>query len=97
MANLKGSWESEKGHFANIRFLYRSGWYVTDKDGNGVYNSGDEKAKGNLIINCATGRKIGKKTMITLGIDNLLNYQDVTYLPNLQGRMIYTSINYTFK
>ncbi len=97
MANLKGSWEIEKGHFANIRFLYRSGWYVTDKDGNGVYNSGDEKAKGNLIINCATGRKIGKKTMITLGIDNLLNYQDVTYLPNLQGRMIYTSINYTFK
>lgn len=97
MANLKGTWENKKGSFANLRFLYRSGWYITDTDGNGVYNNGDEKAKGNIIINCAAGKKIGKKTMITLGIDNLGNYQDASFLPNLQGRMIYTSINYTIK
>jgi outer membrane receptor for ferrienterochelin and colicins len=97
MANLKGNWENKKGSFANIRLLYRSGWYITDTDGNGVYNNGDEKAKGNIIIHCAAGKKIGKKTLLTVGIDNLGNYQDVSFLPNLQGRMIYTSINYTIK
>jgi outer membrane receptor for ferrienterochelin and colicins len=97
IANLKVNWENKKGTFVNARMLYRSGWYVTDSDGNGVYNKGDEQAKGFLNFNMATGRKIGKKTNITIGIDNLLNYQDINYLPNLQGRMIYTSINYTIK
>jgi outer membrane receptor for ferrienterochelin and colicins len=97
IANFKVNWENEKGTFVNARMLYRSGWYVTDSDGNGVYNKGDEQAKGYLIFNMASGKKIGKKTNITIGIDNLFNYQDVNYLPNLQGRMIYTSINYTIK
>ncbi len=96
MANLKFNYENKKAFFATLRLIYRSRWYVADADGNGLYNRQDESADGYLLANLSAGKNINKHVTIQAGIDNLMNYQDKLYLPNLPGRMIYTTFHYTF-
>ena len=97
MANIKLFYENKHDFFATARLMYKSTWYVSDKDGNGLINTNDEAAKSYSIINLSAGKKINKSLSINIGIDNLLNYQDATYLPNLQGRMTYVTANFKFK
>ena len=89
MANLKFTFENLKEFFATARFIYRSQWAVANSDGNGVYNSNDEFANGFMLLNLSTGKQFKKGIRLQAGMDNVFNYQDVNYLPNLQGRMIY--------
>lgn len=89
MANLKFTFENQKEFFATARFIYRSQWAVANRDGNGVYNSNDEFAEGFMLVNISTGKKLKNGIRLQAGMDNVFNYQDVNYLPNLQGRMIY--------
>lgn len=96
MVNLKFNYENDQSFFATLRMIYRSKWYVADADGNGLYNLQDESANGYLMANLSAGKKINQQYRIQIGIDNLMNYQDRLYLPNLQGRMIYTQFNYIF-
>jgi outer membrane receptor for ferrienterochelin and colicins len=97
MGNIKITYENKNGFFINTRLIYKSQWYVGDRDGNGLLNTNDEKGNGYFLINFAAGKTINKKLNINIGMDNVTNYQDVNYLPNLSGRMIYLSINYTLK
>ncbi|MCX6293568.1 MAG: TonB-dependent receptor, partial [Sphingobacteriales bacterium] len=92
MGNIKITYENKNGFFINTRLIYKSQWYVGDRDGNGLLNTNDEKGNGYLLINMAAGKTINKKLNINIGMDNVTNYQDVNYLPNLSGRMIYLSI-----
>jgi outer membrane receptor for ferrienterochelin and colicins len=96
MANFKVNYENKKGWFANARFIYRSKWYVSDKDGNGVYNTNDTYAKGFLLVNVAAGKKINNRFSVQGGMDNCTNHTDMNYLPNMQGRMIYIGFRYEF-
>lgn len=95
MAHLKLLWEDDRQRFAHLRFVYRSGWYVADRDGNGLYNVGDEKAPGFLLVHVTAGIQ-RKSVRYYFGIDNLLNYQNTSYLPNQQGRSIYLGIHLKF-
>jgi outer membrane receptor for ferrienterochelin and colicins len=97
MGNVKITYENKHGLFINTRLIYKSNWYVGDRDGNGLLNTNDENGKGYILINVAAGKTINKKLNINIGMDNVTNYQDVNYLPNLSGRMTYLSINYTLK
>ena len=89
MANLKFTYEDEKNFFATTRFIYRSQWAVANSDGNGVYNTNDEFANGFLLINISAGKEFKNGIRINAGMDNIFNYQDKNYLPNMQGRNIY--------
>jgi len=97
MGNVKITYENKHGLFINTRLIYKSRWYVGDRDGNGLLNKNDENGEGYFLINVAAGKAINKKLNLNIGMDNVTNYQDVNYLPNLSGRMIYLSINYTLK
>lgn len=94
MANLKITYENNHSFFATIRLLYKSKWYISDIDGNGLINTSDESAKSYSIMNLSAGKTINNTTRITFGIDDIFNYKDLNYLPNLQGRMIYLSANF---
>jgi outer membrane receptor for ferrienterochelin and colicins len=96
MANFRMSYENQKNWFATARAIFRSKWVVFDKDGNGVYNKQDEFAEGFLLINISAGKSFENGFRIQAGADNLLNYADETNLPNMPGRVIYTSIAYSF-
>ena len=89
MANLKFTYENEKNFFATTRFIYRSQWAVANSDGNGVYNTNDEFANGFLLVNISAGKEFKDGIRINAGMDNIFNYQDKNYLPNMQGRNIY--------
>lgn len=92
MANLKVTYENQNKFFATARFIYRSKWVVGNSDGNGVYNSNDEFADGFAMVNISAGKELKSGININAGMDNVLNYRDINYLPNLQGRMIYIGV-----
>ena len=94
MANLKFTYENEKNFFATTRFVYRSEWAVANSDGNGVYNTNDEFADGFLIINISAGKEFKNGIRLNAGMDNVFNYQDINYLPNMQGRNIYIAAQF---
>lgn len=96
MANLKLTYEDQQDFFATARFIYRSQWVVANSDGNGVYNSNDEFANGFMQVNISMGKKLKKGIRLQAGMDNVFNYQDGNYLPNLQGRMIYIGAQFSW-
>jgi outer membrane receptor for ferrienterochelin and colicins len=95
MGNIKLLYE-KNNCFINMRALYRSKWAVSDKDGNGLYNSNDEFASGYTQLNISVGKQFKNGIRIQVGTDNLSNYTDINNLPNLPGRTFYTSIAYNF-
>lgn len=97
MANFKIEYHiPNKKIFIYTRAIYRSKWAVNDKDGNGVYNSNDEFASGFIQYNISVGKTVANKIKMQAGIDNVFNYTDVYNLPNLPGRQLYISFNYSF-
>jgi len=92
MANLKLLYENQHRFFATARVLYRSSWYVADSDGNGVYNTNDEAASGFAQLNISAGKTLKNGMQLNAGMDNVFNYRDIAYMPNLAGRMIYLGV-----
>lgn len=95
-ANLKLTFENASGVFATTRVIYRSRWGTNDLDGNGLINRSDEYAKGYVQLNLSAGFSFSKKFRIMGGIDNLLGYKDIQFLPGNPGRVGYLDIQLNF-
>lgn len=95
-ANLKLTYENALGVFATTRLIYRSRWGTNDLDGNGLINRSDEYAKGYVQLNLSAGFAINKKFRIMGGIDNVLDYKDIQFLPGNPGRAGYIDIQVNF-
>jgi outer membrane receptor for ferrienterochelin and colicins len=95
MGNIKLLYE-QNNYFINIRALYRSKWAISDKDGNGLYNTNDEFASGYVQLNISAGKQFKNGIRIQAGTDNLNDYTDINNLPNLPGRTFYATIAYNF-
>jgi outer membrane receptor for ferrienterochelin and colicins len=91
---VKLNYKSPKGHYLNVRAIYRSRWAVNNNNGNEVFDNGDVFASGYVAINSAAGKSFKNGVSIQVGIDNITNYIDAANLPNLPGRTFYTSIKY---
>jgi outer membrane receptor for ferrienterochelin and colicins len=94
--NLKLQYEHEH-LFATLRALYKSRWYVTDTDGNGMYNTNDAHANGYIQLNATVGLLISKNLSVQVGCNNILNYSDPINMPNFMGRSGFISFNYNRK
>lgn len=95
-ANLKFNAENTKGYFSTVRFIYRSRWGTSDLDGNGLINRSDEYANGYLQVNASMGLPLGSHWKLMAGVDNILNYKDVLFLPGNPGRSAYLDIQFNF-
>jgi outer membrane receptor for ferrienterochelin and colicins len=95
-ANLKLNYENTSGFFATTRMIYRGRWGTFDQDGNGIINRKDEYANGYLQVNASAGFSLKKNWKIMAGLDNILNYKDVIFLPGNPGRMGYIDIQFNF-
>lgn len=91
---LKLNYQPAENRFVFLRCLYRSRWTVANSNGNGVYDVQDEFSAGFIQLNLSAGIPLRKNLRCQVGIDNLLNYQDVNNLPNLPGRNVYLTLNY---
>jgi outer membrane receptor for ferrienterochelin and colicins len=70
---------------------------VANSNGNGVHDIQDEYANGFVQLYIAGGLPINNTISLQAGIDNLLNYQDIFYLPNLAGRTAFITIRAKFE
>jgi outer membrane receptor for ferrienterochelin and colicins len=98
MASLRIFFENKNRVWnASLRFIYRSRFGVTDKDGNGFANMDEEFAPGMLQSNLAAGYRISRSFNLQAGINNLFNQTNARYMPNLPGINWFIGIHYSFK
>ena len=93
-AQIKFNYNNSNGLFGNFRALYRSKWAVNNTNGNEVYDDGDSFAQGYIALHLAIGKDYLNGVGLQFGCDNMLNYIDAAYLPNLPGRTFFTTLKY---
>ena len=97
MANLKLFYEQPKtGISASLRGVYRGRYGFADRDGNLILDSDAEYVKGYMLYNLSAA-KTWKALTLQAGVDNLTGYTDPAYIPNLTGRLWYTSLRWAWK
>lgn len=96
MANVKLYYEDQKGWFANARSIFRNAWGVSDLDGNLLLNRGDQFSNNFFQTNISVGKQFVKGFRAQVGCDNLFNYKDIRFMPNIPGRIVYATISYSF-
>jgi outer membrane receptor for ferrienterochelin and colicins len=93
-AQFKLTYQPSETRFVFLRGFYRSRWTVANSNGNGVHDVQDEFANGFVQINLSGGLPLRKNLQLQAGIENLLNHQDISYLPNFPGRNLYLTLNF---
>ena len=97
MANLKLFYElPEKGITASLRGIYRGRYGFADRNGNLVLDTDNEYVSGYMLWNLSASKTL-KRVTVQAGIDNLLGHTDAQYIPNLAGRLWYTSLRWAFQ
>ena len=97
MANLKLFYEQPKrGLSASLRAVYRGRYGFADRDGNLILDSDAEYVRGYMLYNLSAA-KTWKSISLQAGVDNLTGYTDPAYIPNLAGRLWYTTLRWAWK
>lgn len=102
--------DKEKGWDASLRVIYRGRYGigdivgsiqgetipVSDRNGNSILDVYDNFVNGYALVNVSVARTLPAGLRIQAGIDNLFNYTDRIYIPNIPGRLMYVSVGYSF-
>jgi outer membrane receptor for ferrienterochelin and colicins len=100
----------EKGWEANARVIYRGKFGVGDvigniqgevippsnRPGNNVLDVHDDFVSGYFLVNLAAAKTIMDRIRIQGGVDNVFDYTEPVFIPNLPGRLWYLNVSYTF-
>jgi outer membrane receptor for ferrienterochelin and colicins len=98
MANLRFFWEQKNKKWnASLRFIYRSRFGVTDRDGNGFANMKEEYASAMLQANITLGYQLSRSFSLQGGVNNLFNQVNARYMSNIPGINWFTGLHYSFK
>ena len=112
MANLKIFYsDAKRGLEASARIIYRGPFGVgdirgniqgevlppADINGNGILDIYDNFVPGYALVNISAAKSISAGFRFQVGIDNLFDYTNRLYIPNIPGRLFYASIGYTFQ
>lgn len=66
----------------------------SDINGNGILDTHDDFVSGYALVNLSVARTfLGFRLQV--GVDNLFDYTDPIYIPNIPGRLVYASVGYT--
>lgn len=98
------------GWEASARVLYRGQYGVgdirgniqgevlppADINGNGILDSYDNFVSGYALVNLSIARSIRAGFRFQIGVDNVFDYTDPIYIPNMPGRLVYASVGYSF-
>ena len=103
--------DKQTGWEGSVRVIYRGKFGIggirgniqgevvpsSDRDNNGILDSYDDFVQGYALVNLSIAKVIQQGIRIQVGVDNLFNYTEPIYIPNLPGRLVYCSLNFTFK
>lgn len=109
MGNVK-IFYSHNGWEGSVRVIYRGPYGMgdirgniqgevlppSDINGNGILDVYDDFVNGYAQVNLSLARSLESGVRFQAGVDNLLDYTDPIYIPNLPGRLVYVSVGYTF-
>jgi outer membrane receptor for ferrienterochelin and colicins len=98
------------GWFGSLRVIYRGRYGAgdmmgniqgeiipaSDKNNNSIQDVHDNFVKGYALVNISIGKNM-KAFRLQGGVDNLFNYTEPVFIPNLPGRLAYVSIAYTWR
>jgi outer membrane receptor for ferrienterochelin and colicins len=98
------------GWFGSVRVIYRGRYGAgdmmgniqgeaipaSDKNNNSIQDVYDNFVKGYALVNFSIGKNI-KAFRLQGGVDNIFNYTEPVFIPNLPGRLAYVSIAYTWQ
>lgn len=97
MANIKLFYLSKKtGWNASVRAIYRGKYGFGDVNGNLILDQEDEYVKGYWLGNVSLGKNLATWLNLQIGIDNIFDYSNPTYISSIPGRLYYTSIQINF-
>ncbi len=98
--------DAAKGIDASVRVIYRGKFGIgdirgsdipsSDRNGNSILDVYDQFVSGYALVNISAAKTIKQGLRFQVGIDNLFNYTDPLYIPNVPGRLLYASVRYTF-
>jgi outer membrane receptor for ferrienterochelin and colicins len=109
MGNFKVFY-SHKGWEGSARVIYRGPYGMgdirgniqgellppSDINGNGILDTYDDFVSGYALVNLSVAKSLASGLRLQLGVDNLFDYTDPIYIPNLPGRLWYASVGFTF-
>jgi outer membrane receptor for ferrienterochelin and colicins len=95
---------------ASARLIYRGKYGVgdirgniqgetippSDRNSNSILDVYDDFVKGYALINLSVAKSLDCGLRFQVGVDNLFNYTEPIYIPNLPGRLMYGSVSYNF-
>jgi outer membrane receptor for ferrienterochelin and colicins len=98
-----------KGWEASLRVIYRGKFGIGDIRGNiqgevippsdinnnSILDVYDDFVDDYAVVNISVAKSIKEIVRIQMGVDNLFDYTDPVVIPNLPGRLIYTSVSFS--
>jgi outer membrane receptor for ferrienterochelin and colicins len=111
MGNIKLFYsDKERGIEGSVRVIYRGRYGIgdirgniqgetiptSDRNNNGILDVYDTFVEGYALVNISAAKTLKQGLRFQVGIDNLFDYTDKIYIPNIPGRLVYTSISYSF-
>ena len=69
----------------------------SDINGNGILDTHDHFVSGYAQVNLSVARSLRSGLRLQVGVDNLFDYTDPIYIPNIPGRLVYASVGFTFQ
>ena len=109
--NLKLMFKNQTGWESSLRTIWRSRFGVGDIRGNiqgetippsdinsnGILDRYDRFVSGYCLLNFSIAKEFQNGIRLQTGIDNLLNYREPIYIPNMPGRLFYFSAGWRWK
>ncbi|MEL6122360.1 MAG: TonB-dependent receptor [Bacteroidota bacterium] len=95
MVNVRVDYDwTELGLHANVRGTYRSSFGLFDTNSNGVLDSYDDLVSGYMVWDLTINKNLGDDTRLAVGVDNALDFTNAQFIPNIPGRLFYTSVQF---
>jgi outer membrane receptor for ferrienterochelin and colicins len=90
----------------SVRVIYRGKFGIGDIRGgdqapsdinsNAILDNYDNFISDYALVNLSVAKTIKQGIRFQLGVDNVFNYKNAVYIPNLPGRLMYASVGYSF-
>ena len=68
----------------------------SDRNNNAILDEYDDFVDGYALVNLSVAKSIKSGFRFQLGIDNLFDYTEPVFIPNLPGRLMYAGVSYSF-